>query len=357
MLRINLLPPYIFDKQKKVQVAIVWGVIAAAAIALLMVANGNVSNQLGDVKKQLDEANNFKSDWEGLDGQIKGVNDKVAVTRSKQTFVANSKTNNDAWPAVYEAMRDVTTPTILLESLIVSPADHKRLDFTGFAKDELTIARWWMYLRNNAKDRFDSVSFNLPAHSYVPATAQNNAGGFGLGRMSGMPPGMGRGMMGGPGMGGAPMSSSFGGGMPQGMMSSSMGAGMMGGKAGMMMPGGRGISGMGGFGGGGGFGGVASANVGPAEIEGRPGLNFTGSAYVKEALAPPIAPTWPAGGGATGGMGGFGGMSGMNPAMMGGMGPGMMGGGRMSSAGPPMGSSGAMSAAPGGSMGGKKGGD
>jgi hypothetical protein len=330
MLRINLLPPYIFDKQKKVQLAIVWGVVAAAAIALFVIWSSGVAGRLDEEKKKLADATDAKTQYDNVESQITDVNNKVAVTKSKQTFIADAKKSNDSWPAVYEQMRDVTSPLILLESLAIDPGNHKALDFAGFAKDELTIARWWMTLRN-AKDRFDSVSFNLPTHPYVPANAQGGAGGFGqMGRFGG-PMGGGRGFGGGSGM-------------PPGMMSGSMPPGMSGGsgmppmamagRPGMMTPGGSGMGGFGGSGMGGfrgGMGGGNNANVGPAEIEGRPGLNFTGVAMVKDTLAPPMAPTWPAGGGRGGAVGMGGMMGGGMPAMMGGgrmsgMPPGMMGG-------------------------------
>ncbi len=348
MLRINLLPPYIFDKQKKVKLAILWGVVAVAAMALFIVWNGSVASTLNDAKNQLTEATTQKGNYDAVEKQIQDANAAVAVTRSKQTFIANAKTNNDAWPAVYEAMRDVTSPVILLESLAIEPTNHKALDFVGFAKDELTIARWWMTLRN-AKDRFDSVSFNLPSHPYIPPAAANGTGGMagygGMmgGRGMGYPGGMGGGF-GGSGMGGrGPMMAGMSGGM-----GSSMGAPMMAGMSGGGKMGG--ISGMGSMAGMGGMGGRASADTGLTEIEGRTGLNFTGVAIVKDTLAPPIAPTWPAGAAAAGGFGG--GMGGMGGGMS--MPAGMpgMGGGRMPAASAP-----AASAPIGGGKGKKGGGD
>jgi hypothetical protein len=83
-------------------------------------------------------------------------------------------------------------------------------------------------------------------------------------------------------------------------------------------------------------GGANSQNVGPTELEGRPGLGFVAMAVLKEPVAKGIpAPSWPTGSG--GGAGGAGGMR-------------MPGGAGM----PPMG--GAPMGTPGGSMGGMSGG-
>jgi len=358
MLRINLLPPYIFDKQKKIRLAIVWGIAAAAAIVAFVVWSSSVQARLNDKKKLLAEATDYKTKYDDLENRIKGVNDKVAVIRSKQTFIADSKKSNDSWPLVYEAMRDVTSDTILLQTLDISPQNHQSLNFSGFATDELTIARWWMSLRN-ATDRFDSVSLNLPTHPFVPQDANGAGRGMGF-----------SGMRGGPMMGNRPSAmgigmsgSSFGGGgmaggpPMMGGMSSSPGAGManMAQKFQRSSSGG-GISAVGG--GGGGFGGARNrGGGGETEVEGRRGLSFTGVAVLKAAYAPPIAPTWPAsGGGAGGGMGMMGAMGMMGGPGMGGS--GMMGGGaRMPMMSAPPTSAGSSGGAPAVGAKGAKGGD
>jgi hypothetical protein len=328
MLRINLLPPYIFDKQKKIKLGIVWIVAAVAAIMAFVFWSSSVQGKLDEKKKLLADATQLKSQYDDLDTQIKKVNDGIAVVKAKQTFIASAKKSNDAWPAVYEAMRDVTDKTILLQSLNVETQNHKALDFVGFAKDELTIARWWMSLRN-ATDRFDTVSLNLPTHPYIPPTA--SATGAGMGAAGMMGGGMGR-----PGIG---MMSSSPGGMGMGMMSSSPGSMSGGGIGNLAGKFARAASGnSGGFGGAGG--GARNSGATETEVEGKRGLNFTGTAMLKDTYAPPASPTWPPGGG--GGGAGMGMMGGAGMGMMGGPGMGMMGGGgRMGAGAPPMSGGGA----------------
>jgi hypothetical protein len=290
MLRINLLPPYIYDKQKKIpwiigSLALIpitlgallwWGAIAQAAVTA---AND---------RKQAAQAQ--KDQYDKLDSDIKKEHAAVDATKQKQTFVSNAIVYNQSWPQVYTTMRNVTSPRVLLKSMYVSD-DRKSVNFTGWCQYEEDLVRWWMYLRSQTA-LFSNVHFRLPDHPWPP----KEEAGAGGGDVSGGP----RGAMGMPG--------GSAGGMGSGMMSM-MGPGMMGGSSG----GGRGGQGPGSFGGGGGN----SDAVGPEEIEGKKGIKFSAFVTLKEPFAKGIAPpSWavggaPAGGGPGGVMPGMGGTGGM----------------------------------------------
>ena len=250
-------------------------------------------------QKALDDQNSRKTEAQTQQDQynkyvqdIKHEQETVAATKAKQTFVSNALTYNAAWPRTYSAMRDLTSPKVLLKSMYVSD-DRTSINFTGFCQAEEDLVRWWMFLRSKT-DLYSDVHFRLPEHPYPPkAEATTGGGGAGsMGAMGGSP-----GMLGGagaPGMAG------------------------MGGSAGMAGSGGMGGSpGMGSFGGGGG----SSNVVGDEEIEGRKGIGFSATATLKKPLAGGIpTPTWAtAGGSSAGGGGGFGPMGG---GMSGSGGPG-----------------------------------
>lgn len=343
MLRVNLLPPYIYDARKKQMWMVANGALLAAVIALFAVLYVNAIGQYDVAKKRLDTANELQTQYNDLDQQINDTNNKIADTKTKQKFVADSQEYNKSWPRVYRSMASVTSPNILLESLAVSSNNHHELIANGFCPDEIKLARWWMDLRNET-EMFDSVFITLPPHPFQPAS-NNTAGGFGFGggQMGGGYPGM---PGGGRGFGG--MSGGFPG-APGGMGSfQGGGPGGFGSRGGRGMPGMAGMGGMAGMAGMGGFGGGGrgmggGGNNGQAsatEIEGRRGINFVATLLLKDKLAPPIAvPTWPATAGAgAAGMAGFGGG---RMGMMGGM-PGMPGGmpGGIPGA-PPAGSAGA----------------
>ncbi len=282
MLRINLLPPYIYDKQKKNRLWVIWGAIVAIAAGLFLFWFITLNKQLSDQKDLQAKAEGLKSDNDKVQSDIRQEHDRRKQIEDRQTFIANAQKYNDSWPAALEMMRDVTTNNILLKSMAFD-ATRKNVSFTGFAKSEADIVKWWMYLRNNyagpdASLPFDNVSFSLPKHPYPPAGTAA-AGGSGLqGGFGGSAGGSGNSA----GVAGVSVASNSGGG------------GFGGGKD------------RGAFGGGPGGGGTDSA-VGPGVIEGRPGINFTASVVLKKPLADGMpTPAW-GGGAAPAAPAGFGG--------------------------------------------------
>jgi uncharacterized membrane protein YgcG len=306
MLRINLLPPYIYDRQKKVKWVVASLAIPAVTLVLLlwMLAQAQAAYTTANNRKT--EAQTQKDQYDKLDQQIKKEHELVAATKAKQDFVASAIKYNESWPQVYTEMRDVTSPRVLLKSMYVSD-DHKSINFTGFCANEEDLVRWWMYLRGQSA-LYTEVHFQLPDHPWPPkAEAGAGAGPGGMtapgmsGGSGGMPPMAGMGAM---AMGPPSSAGGMGPGRPMGM-------GAMGGSGGMP----------GSFGGGG-----SSDTVGPTEIEGRKGINFSAYAVLKQPLAGGIpTPAW-GGGGAAAAPGGGGPMMGPG-SMPGGMGPGTIPGG------------------------------
>lgn len=293
MLRINLLPPYIYDKQKKVKWVVGSVVIFAATLIGLLAWANSINQQLAVETDRKNVAHTKQDEFNQVSTQIKAEQDKVAATKAKQEFVKSAKEYNASWPATFELMRDVTSPSILLKSLSVQ--DRQMLAFNGWSGSEENIVRWWMDLRNSGL--FSTVFFTLPEHPYEPPqAAANGPGGV---------PGGGAGFF--PGGPGGPGGGKFGGSSGGGPSFLSASSGAAGGGSFGGFGGGRKGGGFPGAGGGGGNSGTTSEE----EIEGRKGINFTATAVLKDPIpGGKTAPTWPAGGGNSGGgangPGGFG---------------------------------------------------
>jgi hypothetical protein len=311
MLRINLLPPYIYDKQKKIK-WVVGSVAIFAATLIGLLAWGNSINKVLDeetVKK--DEAHKQLDLFNDASQKIKAEEAKQADTKKKKDFVETSQQYNESWPTTFLAMRDLTSKNILLKSLTVN-SDRQTLAFTGWARDEGLIVRWWMDLKNSGL--FSSVFFNLPPHPHEPSAPVTTASS---------------GPIGGGGFGdtGAGSGGGFGGNRSSGGLTpASVGQNITGGGAGS----GGGFGGKGGpVGVGGAGGGGGSSDSGPEVIEGRPGIRFTATAtLVKPLPGGATVPTWGSGGGSSGGGGGgFGGFSSGGPGFSSGGGGGMTSGG------------------------------
>ncbi len=333
MLRINLLPSYIYEKKTKyahlVGALLLMFVVLGGCIVWALAAAGTKAA----AQKRLDTANQFQTQYTDIDTQITDVKTQVAAIQAKQDFISGSQTYNTAWPVAIDAVAQDVPPYILLNSLNISPADHHVVTLTGFGQHEMDLARWWIALRNDTF-KFSNVYITLPEHPY-PADGSQAGGGFGGfggmgmggpgGKRMGMmgPGGPGNGMMGAPGMSrpGMPGMSMMGPGGP--------GMGMMG--PGMMGPGGFGNS-------------RNAGTATPSEVHGRKGYDFTATLMLIDKLAPPaVAPAWtgvPAPsttGSASTGMG----MMGPGMSMMGPGGPPMMGGPSAPGAMPPAGGAGA----------------
>jgi hypothetical protein len=323
MLRINLLPPYIYDAAKRRTALILASLLPLLVLGAFAFWYSHEAGKLAVAENRKTEAENQKRQYDNYETQIRNTNDQIAQIRQKETFVADAREFNESWPDVYRKVRDVTSSSILLNQMSLD-GQRRTVNLAGFTTSETNLIRWWMYLRSRCSDivdasgrklpaLFESVRISLPPHPYQPEGGRGvaGAGGFGRGGF-----GYGGGIPGMPGMGGGPAGMMGPAGMgPMGPMASGMPG--MGGRGG--------VAGLGGRFGGGGLG-QASGGATETEIEGRKGLTFTAFAVLKEPTAggKPV-PSWPpAGGGRAGGaMGGA--MGGMMGGMMGGP-MGMMGG-------------------------------
>ncbi|MDE2126696.1 MAG: hypothetical protein KGJ62_08905 [Armatimonadetes bacterium] len=280
MLRVNLLPPYIYDKQKKGKVAVVWGVALALLVVGFVLWLSSVQAALNSATDEDNTAKNYQNTYNDLNTQIAAVQTAIAATQARQTFVANAATYNEAWPDLFSHVRDLISSNVVLYQMQLA-GDRQTITFSGFAPSEKALVQWWQQLRTHT-DVIQQVSLSLPPHPFVPngGVAGNNAP---LGAQGGAPPGF--------------------------TIQQKMQA--MSGAAGSLMGGGptqaRGTAG---------GGSQASANT--AVLDGRSGLNFTGDiVLVKPFVGGASAPTWPpSGGGGGGGAGGgaFGGGKGAGPS-------------------------------------------
>ena len=100
MLRINLLPPYIYDKQKKIPFII--GSIAMFVLTLVLMLWWGAAAQadLGRANERKSAALTEQNQYNKFVSDIKAEQDTVAATKLKEDFVANSIKYNESWPRV-----------------------------------------------------------------------------------------------------------------------------------------------------------------------------------------------------------------------------------------------------------------
>ena len=257
MLPINLLPNYIFDKNKKLKAWVVCFAAIAAVAIFFVVWSNNVQKTVDEAKTELTDATDKRSKYDAKVSEIGKVKAQIADTENKQNFIASAQKYNAAWPEAFSLIRDLTDKNVLLKNMAFTGTDHKTIRVSAFAVTEETIANWWMKLRTRT-DIFENINMQYPGRPYHPGAATAAGSMPGSGGM-GMPMG--------------------GGAMRPSMMS------MGGSGGGMPSSGGMGMPGSGGMGLPGSGGGAAGGDaVGPTTIEDRPGINFIATMVLKVPL-------------------------------------------------------------------------
>ena len=202
MLRINLLPPYVFDKQKKTKVWAAWIVGLLIVIGSYAYGNSIALGKQADADAEKARVQSLETEKKGLDDKTTGVNGQIADTQKKQEFIASAQAWNDEWPKLYSVMRDVTSPKVILRRMYL--AAPTMVNIAGWAPSEKEAADWWIQFRNKytgPTGSFANVSFELPKNGYPLDANTAVAGGSPSGYPSAAPSG--RPTFGAAGIGGA----------------------------------------------------------------------------------------------------------------------------------------------------------
>ncbi|MHB0999326.1 MAG: PilN domain-containing protein [Armatimonadota bacterium] len=277
MLKINLLPKYIYERRNVRKMILLFGVIfiavAAGMVAWIFQLSSKERLLTDQVSKMEIEAEAVKA----LEAEVTAEQAKIPPIEAKYQYVKDVLNYNEKLPALYEQVARYTYNRIEYRSMNASGG---QLQISAHARSVGDCGRYLLNMYR-AGHLFSSVSI-----SSVPGWPAGRSGGGGGGMMGGM-------------MGGMP------GGMPGGMMGGMPPMpGMMGG-----MPGG--MPGM--------TGGSAASTASAAD-----GFDFTVTCALVQPITAPAYIPGGAGAGAQGGAGMTGGMPGGMPGMMPGMTPGMM---------------------------------
>lgn len=304
MLRINLLPPYIYEGAKRRNVYVLWVLLLLAAVGGLIAWKIKLGNEADRIAADTEPLKKVQADAKNTQSKADALVASNAALKQKADFVRSAKKyNSDTYPPLLGNVGNYTITRVLYSSMV--PAGNQ-VSLAAYAPSLSDVGHYIMAMEKNPNVVNVSIAMNsIPdfPNNVQPTQAQQIGFQF---------PGMGQGAGAAP-MGAAPMV----GGMGPGGGGPGMSGG--GGTMAMMMGGPRGQRGRGGAAAGGGFGG--SQQTGPAD---RPagGHDFTVTLTLDQKVAIPAPPNYGGGGGgapAAGGapmMGGGGGTSsGMSAAM------------------------------------------
>ncbi len=256
MLRINLLPPYIYEGNKRRNVTIVWIALIAIVIGGMVFAKLQV-DAATEARRQETEALRPNADLaDRLKAEASSIQARNAVTKGKWTFVTTAMEHTTAtYPPLFEDIRNWTIQRVLYRSVI---PEGQQVTINAHAPSLREVGHYMLAMEGNNNVTGLNIGINsIPAFGPNGPIRQQGQGGFGGGQQAQepslpgghdfvvtlalakpipaapvYPPGQGGGQPGGgmsPG-GGMPMGGGMspGGGMPMGGGASSAGMGGMG---------------------------------------------------------------------------------------------------------------------------------
>lgn len=250
MLRVNLLPPYIYEGAKRRNVSVLWFVILLAIIGGFVAAKVMIDKQTEELVAERERLTPDADKADRLQAEANSINSESQAIRDKRDFVSNArKHNGTAYQPVVYNIRDYTMNGILYSSL--EPSGNT-VNLQAYAPTLAKVGHYLMWMEHNPEVSHVSISLTgLPTFPVPPGfngqpqgsgLRPPNAGGYDFGvsltlvkpipagptfsgAAGGGEAGGGAGMMGG--MGGPPGMPGMGG--PPGMPGMGGGPGMPGG--------------------------------------------------------------------------------------------------------------------------------
>ena len=255
MLKINLLPPYIYEGNKRRNVTIVWIALIAIVIGACVFAKLQIDAATEARRAETESLRPNADLADRLKAEASSIQARNAVTKGKWTFVTGAMEHNTTvYPPLFEDIRNWTIQRVLYRSVI---PEGQQVTINAHAPSLREVGHYMLAMEGNNNVTGLNIGINsIPAfgpsgpirqqgqqafgnqqtqgpslpggHDFVvtlalakpipaaPVYPAGQGGGQQGGGMGGMGPGGGMQMGGGPPMGGMPMGGGMspGGGMP-----------------------------------------------------------------------------------------------------------------------------------------------
>lgn len=172
MLRINLLPPYIYAGKKKARVWTLW------IIAVLAVAGGFIGwkvmlgNQVAELNRQAAELEPRAKQADDMQAQADQINTQSKAIVDKATFVRNARSHTEkTYPTVVYNVRDYTIRTVLYSSL---DPEANSVSLTAYAPSLADVGHYMMWMEHNPRiSRLNIGLSGLPSFPVQPGVSGN----------------------------------------------------------------------------------------------------------------------------------------------------------------------------------------
>lgn len=169
MLKINLLPPYIFERRKVRQTAFLFGLIVVLAFGGMVGWIFMLSRKEADLKARFAVMDAAAKQVLALEDTIKAEEAKIPPIKDRMDYFKAVTAYNEKFPAVYEELVKYTYERVLYRSITPS---NSQLTIAAHAKSLGDCGRYLLNIYR-ARHLFSNVTI-----SAVPGYPSDPAAGF-----------------------------------------------------------------------------------------------------------------------------------------------------------------------------------
>lgn len=174
MIKINLLPPNIFEARAIKRVIILFSVVLIAVIVISLAVTKKVNDAATAYKQEADAAAILKQQADQLASQASALRSEIAPIKSKVDFFEAVKSYNLQYPALYEELAKFTYKKIIYSSL---QPDGSSLNITAHTPSLKDAGRYLLNMYR-ASHIFTSVTISgVPGYPHTGSTASATGGG------------------------------------------------------------------------------------------------------------------------------------------------------------------------------------
>jgi len=167
MLRINLLPPYIYEGAKRRNAVLLWVFILIVVIAGFVFGKVQIDGQTQALNAEKERLTPDADKADRLQAEANQVNEQSKAIRDKRDFVKNARLYNSTTyqPVVYN-IRDYTMKGVLYSSL--QPAGNT-VTLSAYAGSLAQVGHYLMWMEHNPDIQHVSISLSgLPSFPVPP---------------------------------------------------------------------------------------------------------------------------------------------------------------------------------------------
>lgn len=174
MIKINLLPPNIFEAKVIRNIAVAFGLLAVIIVVGMLYWNNKINTEAAEVQRLADAAKALHDKAESIKGEAESMRSSIAPIQEKIKFFEDVKKHNESYPQLYRELAKFTYAKVVYTN--ITPSDGGTLQLQGSAPSLSDVGRYMMNIYR-ATHLFQTVTVSQVTLSSQPAPGQSAASG------------------------------------------------------------------------------------------------------------------------------------------------------------------------------------